>query len=86
MVRQDTCLCKGFQTTVHIGNIRQTAVVEAILEHSRGLRTNQEASVILRFLCHPEWLRPGTPILFRNFETAGTGKIVQIFGEESKIS
>ena len=82
VLRHDSFIRKGFQTTVHIGNVRQTAIIEAILEYSRGLRMNQEASVILRFLRHPEYLSVGSSLLFRTSWTKGTGKIVQVFGEE----
>uniref|UniRef100_A0A0A9X3A5 GTP-binding protein 2 n=2 Tax=Lygus hesperus TaxID=30085 RepID=A0A0A9X3A5_LYGHE len=68
----------GFQTTVHIGNIRQTAVIEGIMSFNT-LHTNDRASVLFRFVRHPECVRPGARLLFREGPTKGIGTVTQVF-------
>lgn len=73
-----TAIYPGFQTTVHIGNIRQTAVIEGIMA-TGGIHTNDRASVLFRFLRHPEFVKVGMRLLFREGRTKGIGKITQVF-------
>lgn len=68
----------GFQTTVHIGSIRQTAVIQAIMANDK-IETNDTASVIFRFLKHPEYVLPGMRILMREGSSKGVGKVTQVF-------
>lgn len=81
VLHHSTSICRGFQATVHIGNVRQTAVVEGILG-SRGLHTNDRGSVIFRFLRQPELVQNGSRLLFRQGSTKGIGKVIQVFEEE----
>ncbi|XP_073997100.1 GTP-binding protein 2 isoform X3 [Rhodnius prolixus] len=73
-----TSIHRGFQTTVHIGNIRQTAVLEGIMAQT-SMHTNDRASVLFRFLRHPEYIRVGARLLFREGMTKGIGKVTQTF-------
>ena len=73
-----TSMHKGFQTTVHIGSIQQTAVLEGIMAQ-KHISTNDTASVLFRFLQHPEFIRTGSRLLFRTGSTQGIGKITQVF-------
>lgn len=73
-----TAIYEGFQTTVHIGNIRQTAVIEGIMGCEK-IGTNEQASVLFRFMCHPEYVRPNQRILFREGKSKGTGIVTQVF-------
>ncbi|KAK8752942.1 hypothetical protein OTU49_008362 [Cherax quadricarinatus] len=81
VLHHSSSICRGFQATVHIGNVRQTAVVEGILG-SRGLHTNDRGSVIFRFLRQPELVQNGARLLFRQGSTKGIGKVIQVFEEE----
>lgn len=83
MVYHATAICKGFQTTVYIGNVRQTAQIEEILSVSR-ISTNERASVVFRLLKHPEYLKAGSRILFRAGTTKGFGTVVHLFPFETK--
>ncbi|XP_061502370.1 GTP-binding protein 2 [Anopheles gambiae] len=75
-----TRIFKGFQTTVHIGSIRQTAIIEGIMgAGDTGIGTNQSASVLFRFVRHPEYVRPGMRILLREGTSKGIGKVTQVF-------
>ncbi|XP_056616766.1 GTP-binding protein 2 [Triplophysa dalaica] len=68
---------KGFQVTVHVGNVRQTARVEAL--HGKDeLRTGEKAVVRFRFLKHPEYLKVGAKLLFREGVTKGIGQVTKL--------
>ncbi|XP_008547414.1 GTP-binding protein 2 [Microplitis demolitor] len=70
----------GFQATVHVGNVRQTCVIEGIMDVKEdGLQTHDTASVLFRFVSHPEYLHVGMRLLFREGKTKGIGKITQVF-------
>ncbi|EFN66750.1 GTP-binding protein 2 [Camponotus floridanus] len=80
IVYHATAIFSGFQTTVHVGNVRQTCVIEGIMDvKNRGLQTNDTASVLFRFVSHPEYLHVGMQLLFREGRTKGIGTITQIF-------
>lgn len=68
---------RGFQVTVHVGNVRQTATVEC-LHGKEELRTGESAVVCFRFLKHPEYLRVGAKLLFREGVTKGIGHVAQL--------
>ncbi|XP_067272303.1 GTP-binding protein 2b [Pseudorasbora parva] len=68
---------RGFQVTVHVGNVRQTATVECLLGKEE-LRTGERAVVCFRFLKHPEYLRVGAKLLFREGVTKGIGHVTHL--------
>merc|ERR1712226_704437 len=72
-----TEIVQGFRTTVHVGNIRQTAVIEAIEPISR-IRTNDTALVSFKFIRNPEYLTLGSRLLFRDGRTKGIGNVTKI--------
>ncbi|XP_017314417.1 GTP-binding protein 2b isoform X3 [Ictalurus punctatus] len=67
----------GFQVTVHVGNVRQTATVECLLGKEE-LRTGERAVVCFRFLKHPEYLHIGAKLLFREGVTKGIGHVTHL--------
>ncbi|KAM6207727.1 GTP-binding protein 2 [Sarcoramphus papa] len=72
-----TTFRKGFQVTVHVGNVRQTAIVEKI--HGKDkLRTGEKAVVRFRFIKHPEYLKIGAKLLFREGVTKGIGHVTDL--------
>lgn len=73
-----TAIQKGFQTTIYIGSIRQTVIIEGIMAVG-GIHTNESSSVLFRFVSHPEYLEVGSRLLFKEGETRGIGKITQVF-------
>lgn len=73
-----TIIYPGFQTTVHIGSIRQTAIIEGILGQ-KGIMTGSSASVLFRFVRHAEYVKAGMRILFREGITKGIGTVTQVF-------
>lgn len=73
-----TAIYVGFQTTVHIGSIRQTAIIRGIMGGEK-IGTNDNASVMFQFVGHPEYVRPGMRILFREGTSKGIGVVTQVF-------
>ena len=73
-----TEIFRGFQTTVHIGNIRQTAIIEGI-HPIKGMKSSDQASVVFRFIKNPEFVKLGAKILFREGRTKGIGRVTKIF-------
>ncbi|XP_062303899.1 GTP-binding protein 2b [Osmerus eperlanus] len=68
---------RGSQVTVHVGNVRQTATAES-LHGKEELRTGEQAVVCFRFLKHPEYLRLGAKLLFREGVTKGIGHVTRL--------
>lgn len=79
-----TAIGRGFQTTVHIGNVRQTAKVVGIMVKDK-VHTNESAPVMFQFIKHPEFIRPGFRILFREGHTKGIGQVMQVFPLECSV-
>ena len=80
VVYHATAIYPGFQATVHIGNVRQTCVIEGIMDIKEGgLQTNDTASVLFRFLNHPEYLHVEMRLLLREGRTKAIGKVTQVF-------
>ncbi|KAB0801296.1 hypothetical protein PPYR_05650 [Photinus pyralis] len=73
-----TGISEGFQVTVHIGHIRQTAIITGIFA-SKCLHTDDIDSVMFKFQCHPEFVCKGQRILFRDGSSKGIGEITQVF-------
>lgn len=72
------CISRGFQATVHLGHVRQTAVLVGIFCSER-LHTDNPTSVLFRFKSHPEFVRRGQRLLFRQGLTKGVGEVTQVF-------
>ncbi|XP_058507457.1 GTP-binding protein 2 [Solea solea] len=68
---------KGFQVTVHIRNVRQTATVEAVYGKEE-LRTGEKAVVLFKFIKQPEYLKVGAKVLFREGVTKGIGHVTKL--------
>lgn len=71
-------LQKGFQTTVHVGSVCRTAIIEAIHNNKESISTNEQATVTFRFFSAPEYLRSGSTLLFRERATKGIGQITKL--------
>ncbi|XP_048731971.1 GTP-binding protein 2-like [Ostrea edulis] len=70
-------ISKGFETTVHVGNVCQICKVE-IIKDKESVKTNEKAHVIFRFMKQPEFLRPGSKLLFRQGTTKGMGEVIKV--------
>lgn len=66
---------------VHCGSIRQTA---SILSMSQDcLRTGDKALVHFRFIKHPEYIKPGQRMVFREGRTKAVGNVVKLIPHSS---
>ena len=74
---------KNFQATVHIGNIRQTVVIEWI-HATKVLKTGERAVVKFRFIKRPEYVTVGSRLIFRESNSKGMGTVTRVIhlGEE----
>ncbi|XP_060595803.1 GTP-binding protein 2-like [Ruditapes philippinarum] len=77
LLYHDTQICKGFQTTIHIGNVCQIAQVMTIKEKD-AVKTNHRAQVIFKFMYRPEYVRVGSRLLFRQGTTKGVGEVIKV--------
>jgi len=78
----NTKISLKYQATVHIGNIIQTAVIKHMdRDH---LKTGQKAKVRFEFIGHPEFIRKGSRIFFREGHCKGIGEVTQIFEYQHK--
>ncbi|KAL1492702.1 hypothetical protein ABEB36_010918 [Hypothenemus hampei] len=80
-----TAIYPGFQATVHIGNIRQTAVIIGMFS-STCIHTNERDSVLFKFKNNPEYVTVGQRLLFRDGIGKGIGEITQVFPLENDIN
>ncbi|XP_048002795.1 GTP-binding protein 2-like [Leguminivora glycinivorella] len=80
VLRHSTAISPGFQCTVHVGNVRQTAIIEGIMSHDASLRCGESAPALFRFLRCPEHLVRGRRLLLAaGGGTRAIGRITQIF-------
>ena len=63
-------------TVVHCGSTRQTASI--IYMDKEHLRTGDKASCRFRFIKSPEYLKPGTRMVFREGRTKAVGNVAKI--------
>ncbi|CAI4225094.1 unnamed protein product [Auanema sp. JU1783] len=69
-------LSTGFQATVYIGSVCQTATIVEIDRDS--LKQGKWANVVFEFYCHPEYVQVGTPLIFRQGKTKGMGEVTDV--------
>ena len=70
-------LCTPPVYAVHCGSTRQTAsIIKMDKDH---LRTGDKASCHFRFIKNPEFLKPGTRMVFREGRTKAIGSVSKIY-------
>ncbi len=69
-------ISKGFQATVHIGNVCQTACITFM--DKKSIRNNERAKVVWRFQSRCEYVTVGTKIIFREGTTKGMGVVTKV--------
>lgn len=62
--------------SVHCGSIRQTASIISMSQDC--LRTGDKALVRFRFIKHPEYIKPGQRMVFREGRTKAVGNVVKL--------
>lgn len=74
----NTTLQKNYQAMLHCGAIRQTVRILS-MDHPQGiLRTGDRATVTFEFISHPEFLKEGMKLLFREGKTKGLGVVTKL--------
>lgn len=75
VLHHPTTISQRYQAMVHCGSIRQTA---SILTMSRDcLRTGDKAIVKFRFIKHPEYIKSGQRMVFREGRTKAVGNVLK---------
>merc|ERR1719187_2263221 len=77
VLHHPTTISTRYQAMVHCGSIRQTDSI--IRMSSECLRTGDKASVLFRFVKHPEYLKEGLRLVFREGRTKAVGNVTKIF-------
>lgn len=74
----NTTLQKNYQAMLHCGAVRQTVRILE-MDHPQGiLRTGDRATVTFEFIAHPEFIKEGMKLLFREGKTKGLGVITKL--------
>ncbi|EPS97707.1 hypothetical protein FOMPIDRAFT_1052102 [Fomitopsis schrenkii] len=74
----NTTLQKNYQAMLHCGAVRQTVRI-VNMDHPQGiLRTGDRATVTFEFISHPEFIKEGMKLLFREGKTKGLGVITRL--------
>lgn len=74
VLHHPTTISSRYQAMVHCGSIRQTASIVTMSKEC--LRTGDKALVKFRFIKHPEYIRPGQRMVFREGRTKAVGNII----------
>ncbi|KAJ1503003.1 Short integuments 2, mitochondrial [Coelomomyces lativittatus] len=85
VLSHSTTIHPKYQATLHCLNVRQTATVISIADHTL-LRTGDKAVVRFRFVNHPEHLKRGSRLLFREGRTKCIGNVVHVFPFKKETS
>jgi GTPase len=73
-----TTIQEKYQAIVHVGCVRQAARVVDI-QGKECLRTKDKGLIRFRFMYKPEYIIPGSIVLFREGRTRGLGVITHVF-------
>jgi len=76
VLHHPTTISAKYQAMVHCGSIRQTASI--IRMSSECLRTGDKAQVLFRFVKHPEFLKEGQRLVFREGRTKAVGNVNKV--------
>jgi len=76
VLHHPTTISTKYQAMVHCGSIRQTASIMRM--SSECLRTGDKAQVLFRFVKHPEYLKEGQRLVFREGRTKAVGNVTKI--------
>lgn len=82
VLHHPTTIQVNYQPMVHARAVRQSARILRMTDPL--LRTGDRALCLFRLMYRPEFLTPGTPLLFREGRTKGVGRITRVLygGEE----
>lgn len=76
VLHHPTTMTSKYQAMVHCGTVRQTAcILHMDADH---LRSGDHTSVVFRFMQHPEYMRVGSKIIFRDGRTKAVGTVTKV--------
>ncbi|XP_057369884.1 GTP-binding protein 1-like [Daphnia carinata] len=75
VLHHPTTISTRYQAMVHCGSLRQTAQIQSMSQEC--LRTGDKALVNFRFIKHPEYIKPGLRLVFREGRTKAVGNVVR---------
>ncbi|XP_076638625.1 GTP-binding protein 1 isoform X2 [Colletes latitarsis] len=76
VLHHPTTISSCYQAMVHCGSIRQTASIISMSQDC--LRTGDKALVRFRFIKHPEYIKPGQRMVFREGRTKAVGNVLKL--------
>lgn len=76
VLHHPTTISSCYQAMVHCGSIRQTAAIISMSQDC--LRTGDKALVRFRFIKHPEYIKPGQRMVFREGRTKAVGNVLKL--------
>jgi len=82
ILHHPTTIMVNYQAMAHAGPVRQTVMIKSM--DKEVLRTADRAGVTFRFIKHPEYLREGLRIIFREGRTKAIGIVRKIYPVELK--
>ena len=85
ILHHPTTIRENYQPVIHCGNITQSAKICKIKSNSEidnelepCLRTGDRSQIRFMFTNHPEFIREGVKLMFREGKTKGIGKVVKV--------
>lgn len=76
VLHHPTTISSRYQAMVHCGSIRQTASILSMSQEC--LRTGDKAIVHFRFIKHPEYIKAGQRMVFREGRTKAVGNVLRL--------
>lgn len=74
----NTTVQRNYQAMLHCGAVRQTVRIINIDNPDGILRTGDRAVVQFEFISHPEFIKEGMKLLFREEKTKGLGVVTRL--------
>ncbi|EFP00256.1 CRE-CGP-1 protein [Caenorhabditis remanei] len=81
VLHHPTTIKPNYQAMLHIGSVRQTATLVSM--GKEVLRTGDRDKVQFKFIRQPEYIRPGTKMVFREGRTKAVGTVLSVVPQES---
>ncbi|XP_076054135.1 GTP-binding protein 1-like isoform X2 [Oratosquilla oratoria] len=83
VLHHPTTISTKYQAMVHVGSVRQTASI--IDMDKECLRTGDKALVHFRFIKHPEYLKAGMKMVFREGRTKAVGRVLEVIPKAASL-
>ncbi|KAK3859724.1 hypothetical protein Pcinc_018177 [Petrolisthes cinctipes] len=83
VLHHPTTISTKYQAMVHVGSVRQTASIIAM--DKECLRTGDKATVHFRFIKHPEYLKNGLKMVFREGRTKAVGRVLEVIPKVASL-